>query len=164
MLKPLTMWITTNCVKFLEMGIPDYLTYLLRNLYAGQEQQLEPDIEQWAGSKLGKEYIEAVYCHPAYLTYMQSTSCEILSWINHKLDHDCWEKCQQLQICRWYHSNGRKWRGSKELLDEGERGEWQSWLETQHEKTKFMAPGPINSWQIEGGKVETVTDFIFLGS
>ena len=57
------MWITTNCVKFLEMGIPDYLTYLLRNLYAGQEQQLEPDIEQWAGSKLGKEYVKVVYCH-----------------------------------------------------------------------------------------------------
>ena len=58
-----------------EMGIPDYFTYLPRNLYAGQEQQLEPDIEQWTGSKLGKEYIKAVYCHPAYLTYMQSTSC-----------------------------------------------------------------------------------------
>ena len=57
-----------------EMGIPDYLTYLPRNLYAGQEQQLEPDIKQWTGSKLGKEYIKAVYCHPAYLIYMQSTS------------------------------------------------------------------------------------------
>ena len=58
-----------------EMGIPDYLTYLPRNLYAGQEQQLEPDIKQWTGSKLEKEYIKAVYCHPAYLTYMHSTSC-----------------------------------------------------------------------------------------
>ena len=47
---------------------------LLRNLYAGQEQQLELDMEQQTGSKLGKEYIKAVYCHPAYLTYMQSTS------------------------------------------------------------------------------------------
>ena len=47
---------------------------LLRNLYAGQEQ-LEPHMEQWTGSELGKEYVKAVYCHPAYLTYMQSTSC-----------------------------------------------------------------------------------------
>ena len=50
---------------------------LLRNLYAGQEQQLELDMEQQTGSKLGKEHIKVVYCHPAYLTYMQSTSCEI---------------------------------------------------------------------------------------
>ena len=51
-----------------EMGIPDHLTCLLRNLYAGQEAQLEPGMEQWIGSKLGKEDIKAVYCHPAYLT------------------------------------------------------------------------------------------------
>ena len=53
-----------------EMGIPDHLTCLLRNLYAGQDagQQLEPDMKQWTGSKLGKEYVKAVYCHPAYLT------------------------------------------------------------------------------------------------
>ena len=56
------------------MGIPDHLACLLRNLYMGQEQQLEVDIEQ-PGSKLGKEYDEAIYRHPAYLTYMQSTSC-----------------------------------------------------------------------------------------
>ena len=56
-----------------EMGIPDHLTCLLRNLYAGQEAT-EPDMEQQTGSKLGKEYIKAVYCHPAYLTNLQSTS------------------------------------------------------------------------------------------
>ena len=50
---------------------------LPRNLYAGQKQQLEPDMEQWIGSKLGKEYVKAVYYHSAYLTYMQSTSREI---------------------------------------------------------------------------------------
>ena len=50
-----------------------------------KKQQLEPDMEQWTGSKLGKEYVKAVYCHPAYLTYMQSTSCEMLGWMNHKL-------------------------------------------------------------------------------
>ena len=68
-----------------EMGIPDYLTCLPRNLYAGQDAA-ELDMEQGSGSKLGKQYIKAVYCHPAYLTYMQSTSCEMLDWMNHKLE------------------------------------------------------------------------------
>ena len=51
-----------------------------------KKQQLELDMEQQTGSKLGKEYIKAVYCHLAYLTYMQSTSCEMPGWINHKLE------------------------------------------------------------------------------
>ena len=67
------------------MGIPDYLTYLLRNLYAGQEVT-EQDMKQQTGSKLEKEYVKAVYCHPAYLTYMQSTSCEMLGWMKLKLE------------------------------------------------------------------------------
>ena len=57
-----------------EMGIPDHLTCLLRNLYTGQEERLELDMEKQTGSKSGKEYVKAVNCHPAYLTYMQSTS------------------------------------------------------------------------------------------
>ena len=68
-----------------EMGIPDHLTCLLRNLYAGQDTNLELDVEQQTGSKLGKEYIEAIYCHSAYLTSMQSTSYEMPGWINHKV-------------------------------------------------------------------------------
>ena len=51
-----------------------------------RKQQLEPDMEQQTGSKLGKEYIKTVYCHPDYLTYMQNTSCEMLGWMNHKLE------------------------------------------------------------------------------
>ena len=51
-----------------------------------KKQQLEPDMEQQTGSKLGKEYVEAVYCHPAYLTYIQSTFCEMLDWLTHKLE------------------------------------------------------------------------------
>ena len=51
-----------------------------------RKQQLELDMEQQTGSKLGKEHIKVVYCHPAYLTYMQSTSCEMLGWITHKLE------------------------------------------------------------------------------
>ena len=67
-----------------EMGIPDYLTCLLRNLYGGQEAT-ELDIEQQTGFKSGKEYLRAIYGHPAYLTYMQSTSGETLDWKKHKL-------------------------------------------------------------------------------
>ena len=51
-----------------------------------KKQQLEPDMQQWIGSKLGKEYVKAVCCHPVYLTYMQSTSCKMPGWMNHKLE------------------------------------------------------------------------------
>ena len=59
-----------------------------------KKQQLELDMEQQIGSKLEKEYVKAIYWHPAYLTYMQSTSCEMLGWMKHKLNQDCWEKYQ----------------------------------------------------------------------
>ena len=51
-----------------------------------KKQQLEPDMEQQTGSKSGKEYVKAVYCHPTYLTYMQNTSCDMLGWMKHKLE------------------------------------------------------------------------------
>ena len=87
MLKPLSVWITTNWKSLKEMGIPDHLTCLLRNLYfSGGQEATEPDMEQQTGSKLGKEYVKAVYCHRAYLTYMQSTSCEMPGWMKHKLE------------------------------------------------------------------------------
>ena len=76
-----------------EMGIPDHLTCLLQNLYAGQEAT-ELDMEQGTGSKLGKEYVKVVCCHPAYLTYMQSTSCEMPSWMKHMLESGLREKYQ----------------------------------------------------------------------
>ena len=60
-----------------------------------KNQQLEPDVEQWTSSKLEKEYIKAVYCHPTYLTYMESTSCKTLGWMNLKLESDCWEEYQK---------------------------------------------------------------------
>ena len=68
-----------------EMGVPDHLTCLLKNLHAGQEA-IELNMEQQIGSKLGKEYVKSVYCHPACLTYMQTTSCEMLGLMNHKLE------------------------------------------------------------------------------
>ena len=64
-----------------EMEISDHPTCLLRNLYQVKKQQLELDMEQQTGSKLGKENVKAVYCHPACLTYMQSTSCKMLDWM-----------------------------------------------------------------------------------
>ena len=66
-----------------EVGIPDHLTDLLRDLYIGQEAT-ELEMEQWTGSKLGKECVKAVYCYFAYLYSMQSMSYEMLSWMNHK--------------------------------------------------------------------------------
>ena len=59
-----------------------------------KKQQLEPDMEQWIGSKLGKEYVQAVYFHPAYLTYMQSTSWEMLGWIITSWNQNCHKKYQ----------------------------------------------------------------------
>ena len=66
------------------MGMSDSITFLLRNLYEGQEVT-ELDMGQRTGFKLGKEYVKAVFCHPAYLTYMWHISCEILGWMKHKL-------------------------------------------------------------------------------
>ena len=63
------------------MGKPDHLTCLLRNLYAGQEATVRIGHET-----MGKEYVKAVYCHPAYLTYTRSTPCEMLGWMKHKLE------------------------------------------------------------------------------
>ena len=69
-----------------EMGISYYLTCLLRNLYSGQEAAVITGHGTTDWFQIGKEYIKAIYCHPAYLTYMQSTLCEMLGWMSHKLE------------------------------------------------------------------------------
>ena len=69
-----TVWITINWKILKEMGIPDHLTCLLRNLYAGQEATVRTGHGTTDWFQIGKGYVKAVYCHPAYLTYMQSTS------------------------------------------------------------------------------------------
>ena len=79
------MWIPTNGKILKETGIPDHLTCLLRNLYVSQEATITIG-HGTTGSKLGKEYDKAVYHDPAYLTYMQSTSCQIPGWMNHKME------------------------------------------------------------------------------
>ena len=68
------------------MGIPDHLAYLLRNLYAGQEATVRTGHGTVNWFQIGKEYVKAVYCHRAYLTYMQSTPCEMPGWMKHKLE------------------------------------------------------------------------------
>ena len=85
--KPLTVWITTNCGEFFKRW--EYQTTLSASweiCMQVRKQQLELDMEQQAGSKLGKEYIKTVYCHPAYLAYMQSISYKMTGWMKHKLE------------------------------------------------------------------------------
>ena len=116
--KPLTVWITINCGKFWERWeyqttwSASWETYM-----QVRKQQLELDMDQQTGSKSGKEYVKALYCHPAYLTSMQSTSWETLGWKKHRLESRL---------------PGRNWRGAKKPLDGSERGEWKSCLKTQH--------------------------------
>ena len=74
------------------------------------------------------------------------------------------EKYQQPQTWKWHYSNGRKWRGTKDPFDEGERGEWKSWLKTQHSKQKIIASSPITSVQIIVETMQTMRHLIFLGS
>ena len=85
--KALTVWITTNCEKFFERW--EYHTTLPASWETGMQvkkQPLELDMEKQTDSKLGKEYIKAVYCYPDYLNYMQNTSCKIPGWMKHKLE------------------------------------------------------------------------------
>ena len=122
--------------------------------------KLELNVEQWTCSKLGKEYIKAVYCHSAYLTYIQSTSYEIPGWTKHKIAR------RNINNLR-YADDTTLMAESKEelrslLMKVKEESEKAS-LKLNIQKTKIMASGPITSWQIYRERVETVTDFILLG-
>ena len=88
-----------------------------------RNQQLELDMEQQAGSILKKEYIKAVYCHPAYLTYMQSTSCEMPGCMKYKLESRLLGEITITSGMQMKPPYGRKQRGTKEPLDESERRE-----------------------------------------
>ena len=108
-------------------------------------------MEQQTGSKLGKEYVKAVYCHPAYLTYMQSTSWEKLGWMKHKLESKIAKR--NINNLR-YTDDTTLIAESEELLksllmkvkEESENAA----LKLNIQKAKIMASGPINSWQIDG--------------
>ena len=84
--KPLTVWIIVNWTILKELGIPDHLTRLLRNLYAGQEATVRTRHGTTYCFHVGKTYVQTVYCHTAYLTFMQSTSCKMPGWMKHKLE------------------------------------------------------------------------------
>ena len=87
MLKPLTVWITTNWKILKETGIPHHRTYLLRNLCPGQEATVVTGYGTTDWFQIGEAVHQRyIYCHPAYLTYMQSTSCKMLGWITPKLE------------------------------------------------------------------------------
>ena len=88
-----------------------------------RKQQLEPYMEQQTSSKLGEEYIKAIYCHPAYLTYMQSTSCEMPGWMKHKMES---KLPGEISITSDMQMTPRLWqkvKKNKEPLDKSERGE-----------------------------------------
>ena len=100
-----------------------------------RKQQLELDMEQQTGSKLGKEYVKAVYCHPAYLTYMQSTSCEMPGWMKHKLESTLSGEISITSEVQMTLPYGRKQRGNKDPLHEIEKGDQKRWLKSQHLET-----------------------------
>ena len=130
--KPLTVWITIKCGKFFKRW--EYQTTWPASweiCMQIRKQQLELDMKKHTGSKSGKEYVKAIYCHPAYLTYIQSTSWEMLGWMKHKLESRLLGEISITSERRWHHPHGRKQR-TKEPLDESERGEWKSWLKGQH--------------------------------
>ena len=88
-----------------------------------KKQQLELDMEQQTGSKLGEEYIKVVYCHPASLTYMWSTSCKMQGWMKHKLESRLPGEISITSDMQMTPPYGRKQRRTKEPFDESERGE-----------------------------------------
>ena len=121
-------------------------------------------MEQQTGSKSGKEYVKAVYRHPACITYMQSIWCKMLGGMKHKLES---RLPGEISIT-WYVGDTTLTADSEEelksLLMKAEEGSEKAGLKFNIRKTKIMASGPITSWQIDGETMEIVKDFIFLGS
>ena len=148
--KPLTAWITTNWRILKEMGIPDHLTCLMRNLYAGQGATVRTGHGTTGWLQIGKDYIKTVYCYPAYLTYMQSTSCKTLGWMKHKLKS---RLPGEIAITRYAEDTTLMTESEdelKSLLIKVKEGSEKVGLKLNIQKPKIMAPGPITSWQILG--------------
>ena len=117
-------------------------------------------MEQQTGSKSGKEYIKAAYCHPACLTYMQSTSYEMLSRMKHKLES---RFPGEISITSDMQMIPPLWQSKeklKSLLMKVKEESEKVGLKLNIQKSKIMASGPITSWQIDGETMETVADFI----
>ena len=141
--KPLTVWITINCGKFWKRWEYQTTWPASWEIYMQvKKQQLELDTEQQTGFKLGKEYVNAVYCHPAYLTSMRSTSWEMLGWMKHKLESRLLGKTSitsDMQMTPPLWQKVRSLTFTKEPFDESERGEWRSWLKAQHSPSQASA-------------------------
>ena len=114
-----------------EMGIPDHPNCRLEIWMQVKKQHLELDMKQQTGFKLVKEYVKAVYCHPVYWMYMQSTSREKSNRMKHKLESKLLGEISTTSDMQITPSVWQKWRRSKESLAESERREWKSWLKTQ---------------------------------
>ena len=107
----------TKCGKFFNRwAYQTTLPFSWETCMQVQKQQLESDMEQSTGSKLGKEYVKTIYWHPADLTYMKSTSCEMSGWMKHKLESRLPGEISISQICRWQLFYGIKWRETKKPL------------------------------------------------
>ena len=131
-----------------------------------KKQQLEPDMEQWTSSKLEKEYVKAVYCHPAYWTYMQSISCKMLDWMKHKLESRLLGETS-IMFLRYADDitlTAKSEEELKSLLMKVKEEREKAGIKLNIQKTKITASGHITSWQIYGETTETLTDFIFWGS
>ena len=125
-----------------------------------KKQQLELDMEEQSCSKLGRNYVKAVYCHPAYLTYIQSTSCKMPDWMKHKLES---RLLGEISITSDTQSTTLMADSEEELktfLMKVKEESEKTGLKLNIQKTKIMASGPITSWQINGATGGTVRDFI----
>ena len=109
-------------------------------------------MEQQTGSKQKKEYVKAVYCHPAYLTYMESTSWEVLDWMKHK---------QESRLRGEISITSESEEELKSLLMKVQEESGKVGLKLNIQKTKIMASRPITSWQIDEETMETVRDFVW---
>ena len=131
--KPLTLWNITKYGKLSKRW--EYQTILpvsWETCMRIKNKKSQPCMEQLTGSRLRKDYDRTVCRHRVCLTYTLSTSWEILGWMSYKLESRFLGEISATQLCRQYHSNGRKWRGIKETIDKGERREWKSWIKIQH--------------------------------
>ena len=115
------------------------------------------------GSKSRKEYIKAVYRHPAYLTYMQSTSCEMPGWMKHKLESKLTGNINNLRYADDTTLMAESEEELKSLLMKVKEESEKVGLKLNIQKTKIMASGPITSWQIDGETMETVRDYFLRG-
>ena len=122
-------------------------------------------MEQQTGSKQGKVYIKAVYCHPAYLTYMQSTPWEMSGWMKHKLESRLPGEISitsDMQMTPPLMAEMEE--ELKSFLMKAKEESEKAGLKLNIQKMNIMASGPIASWQIDWETMETETDFSFLGS